>query len=261
MSTVDLIRGHSYHGRKGDVANAFRYSVDYVLLDAEAPVDGPRLFSRNRGNLTSVQDRDHGGPPGQGQGPAWAREVLEAHGITFDGPLRLLAQPRLLGHVFNPVSFWLAYDGGALRAVIAEVTNTFGDRHSYLCAHADGTPITSSDRIEAKKLFHVSPFQPIAGGYIFRFDIRADRLGVWIDFTHDKGGVIATLCGPRVPLTDGAILRSALRRPFGARRVLALIHWQALKLWWKGARYRTCPKPPEQEVSAGPAPEAIRKAS
>lgn len=249
MSSLDLIRGHSFHGRKGDVANAFRYSVDYVLLDAEADVRGPRLFSRNRGNLTSVQDRDHGGAPGQGRGPSWAREVLDAHGIAFDGPLMLLAQPRLLGHVFNPVSFWLAYDGGALRAVIAEVTNTFGDRHSYLCAREDRAPITREDVLSAQKIMHVSPFQPIAGGYTFRFDIREDRVGIWIDYATGNEGVLATLTGRRVPLTSLGILRSALRRPFGARRVLALIHWQALKLWWKGAPYRVRPEPPEREVS------------
>ncbi|SMX39349.1 DUF1365 domain-containing protein [Maliponia aquimaris] len=250
--TVDLIRGHTYHGRKGEVANAFRYSVDYVMLDAEAPVRGPWLFSRNRANVTSLQDSDHGGAPKQGRGAVWAREVLAEHGVTFRGPLMLLAQPRLLGHVFNPVSFWLAYDGAALKAVIAEVSNTFGDRHSYLCTRPDGRPITQTDRITAQKIFHVSPFQPVAGDYVFRFDIRDDKIGVWIEFGHDKGGLIATLVGPRTPLTSRDILRSALRRPFGARRVLALIHWQALKLWWKGASYRTRPEPPRDAVSTTP---------
>lgn len=258
MSDVDLIRGHTYHGRKGAVANGFRYSVDYVMLDAEADVRGPWLFSRNRANLVSLQDRDHGGAPTQGRGAVWAREVLAAYDIAFDGPLMLVAQPRLLGHVFNPVSFWLAYDGEDLRAVIAEVSNTFGDRHSYLCAHADGSPIGAEDRISAQKLFHVSPFQPVEGGYVFRFDFRADRIGVWIDYTHQEGGLIATLCGPRQAMTTVEILRSALRRPLGARRVLALIHWQALKLWWKGARYSRRPAPPEAQVS-GQVPDGQKK--
>ncbi len=247
--SVELVSGFTYHGRKGVVENAFRYSVDYVMLDAEAPVAGPRLFSRNGRNVTAVMDVDHGGAPGQGRGAPWARAVLEANDIGFDGPLMLLAQPRLLGHVFNPVSFWLAYDKGALRAVIAEVSNTFGDRHSYLCVKADGTPIVATDRIEASKIFHVSPFQPVEGGYTFRFDIQSARVGVWIEYGHDTGGLIATFCGPRCALTNSGILKSAFRRPFGARRVLALIHWQALKLWWKGATYRTRPEPPRTEVS------------
>jgi DUF1365 family protein len=268
MSKVDLIRGQTFHGRKGAVQNAFRYSVDYVLLNAETPVEGPWLFSRNRGNVTSLLDRDHGGAPGQGRGAAWAREVLAAHGIRFDGPLMLLAQPRLLGHVFNPVSFWLVYDGTDLRAVIAEVSNTFGDRHSYLCARSDGHPITRHDKVAAQKIFHVSPFQPVEGDYTFRFDIGTDRIGIWIEYGHETGGLIATLCGPRTPLTSGTIIRSALRRPFGARRVLALIHWQALKLWWKGAIYSTRPEPPRDEVSGttphggtGPSATQLKEAS
>ncbi|WGW04164.1 DUF1365 domain-containing protein [Tropicibacter oceani] len=249
-TTVTHIAGHTYHGRKGEVENSFRYSVDYVLLDAEAPLRAPGLFSRNRANLCSVQDRDHGGAPKQGRGAAWAREVLAQHQIRADGPLLLLTQPRLLGHVFNPVSFWLAHDDQQqMVAVIAEVTNTFGDRHSYLCALPGGAPITRHDRITASKVFHVSPFQPIAGGYEFRFDITKDRIGIWIDLTHGDGGVIASLCGERKPLTNRAILWALVRRPFGARRVLGLIHWQALKLWAKGAGYRNRPAPPDHSVS------------
>jgi DUF1365 family protein len=133
--------------------------------------------------------------------------------------------------------------------VIAEVTNTFGDRHSYLCRHEDGRAITKDETISAQKLMHVSPFQPIEGGYTFRFDIQDDSIGIWIDYSRGQGGLIATLTGPRKPITNRAIIRSALRRPFGSRRVLALIHWQALKLWWKGATFRSQPTPPSQEVS------------
>lgn len=250
MTSVDLIQGYTYHGRKGAVQNAFRYTVDYVVLDAERKPKAPRLFGRNRFGLLSVRDTDHGGPPGEGIGAVWAREVLARYGIQSAGPLLLLTQPRLLGHVFNPVSFWLAHNGeGALIAAIAEVTNTFGDRHSYLCAKPDQTPITASDRMKSIKLMHVSPFQKVDGGYEFRFDITDQRIGIWIDYSGGEGGVIATLCGPRRPMRTSGMLYSALRRPFGARRVLALIHWQALKLWWKGALYRPRPTPPAQDVS------------
>ena len=248
MSRVDHIRGETFHGRKGAVQNSFRYSVDYVLLNPET-AQGPALFSRNRGNLTSLHDSDHGGAPRQGRGVAWVREVLAAHNLPGSEKIELLAQPRFLGHVFNPVSFWLCQDCMGLRVVIAEVSNTFGDRHSYLCHRDDLAPITREDLLAAQKIFHVSPFQPVEGGYQFRFDIRADRIGIWIDYTAGQGGLVATLTGPRRPLTSAAILWAALRRPFGARRVLALIHWQALKLWWKGAGYRSHPKPPSDEVT------------
>jgi uncharacterized protein len=248
MTGVERIRAETFHGRKGAVKNAFRYSVDYVLLDP-AHARGPALFSRNRGNLMSLMDRDHGGAPGQGTGAEWAREVLGAGGIGFDR-LLLLAQPRLLGHVFNPVSFWLALDaGGDLRAVIAEVSNTYGDRHSYLCHRDDRAPITREDTLTAAKIFHVSPFQPVEGRYDFRFDIRPDRIGIWIDYTSATGGLYTNLIGPRLPLTNAGILASALRRPFGSRRVLALIHWQALKLWWKRVKFHNRPLPPAEDVS------------
>lgn len=250
---VDHIAGSTFHGRRGAVENAFTYGIDYVLLDAEAAAQrAPWLFGRNRAGFLSLHDSDHGGTPKAGRGATWAREVLAKNGLAdvTSGRLDLLAQPRTMGHVFNPVSFWLAHHrDGSLHAVIAEVSNTFGDRHSYLCAHEDHRPIAREDVLSAKKIFHVSPFQPIEGGYTFRFDIRADRIGVWIDYSTGNEGLYATLTGRRRPLTTGAILRAALRRPFGARRVFALIHWQALVLWWKGAPYRDRPEPPGHEVS------------
>lgn len=249
-ATVQHIAAETYHGRRGAVKNAFRYSIDYVLLDAEAEVATPTLFSRNAGNLMSLRDSDHGGAPKAGVGAAWVRDVLSAYDIQDAVRIELLAQPRVLGHVFNPVSFWLCYDADdALTTVIAEVTNTFGDRHSYLCRHADGRAITKDETLSAQKLMHVSPFQPIEGGYTFRFDIQPDTIGIWIDYSRGNGGLIATLTGPRKPITNTAIIKAALRRPFGSRRVLALIHWQAVKLWWKGATFRSQPEPPVDEVS------------
>jgi hypothetical protein len=249
---VDHIVGQTYHGRKGKVENAFRYSIDYVLLDAEAPVETPRLFGRNARGLTSLHDSDHGGAPGQGRGAAWVRDVLEQYQINGITKVELLAQPRVLGHVFNPVSFWLCRSSdSALVAVISEVTNTYGDRHSYLCHHPDLAPILRTDQLHATKIMYVSPFQPVEGEYTFRFDINDDRIGIWIDYGRATGGLIATLTGKRVPLSNAGILRSMLRRPFGSRRVLALIHWQALKLWIKGALFRSRPVPPVDEVSKG----------
>lgn len=242
------LAGHTVHARKGAIANVFRYGVDYILLDAEGS-GGPGLFSRNRRNLASVHDADHGGAPGQGRGALWVREVLARHGLPDPARIRLLAQPRILGHVFNPVAFWLCEDPRGLRVLIAEVTNTYGDRHSYLCHREDLEPIGPEDRLTAQKIFHVSPFQTVAGGYVFRIDLREDRLCIVIDFTAGAEGLTATLVGPLRPLTNASLMAAMLRRPLGARRVLALIHWQALKLWVKGAVFRPRPPPPETEVS------------
>lgn len=248
---VDHIDGQTFHGRKGEVDNAFRYSVDYVLLDAEARPRAPFLFARNRGGLVSLHDVDHGGAPKAGRGAVWVREVLGAADVPFTiGRIEILAQPRVLGHVFNPVSFWLVYDDAdALRTVIPEVTNTYGDRHSYMCHHDDWREIGREDTLTAGKCLHVSPFQPVEGGYTFRFDIRPDKIGIWIDYTTGNGGLLATLTGARRPLTTSGLMRALVRRPFGSRRVLGLIHWQALKLWWKGAAFQSRPEPPNDEVS------------
>ncbi len=235
------------HARRGGPDNAFCYGVDYVLIDP-AGQEGPRLFSRDRFNLVSVHDRDHGGPPKQGRGVGWARAVLAKRGLA-EGRILLLTQPRFLGYVFNPVSFWLLMRGDALHAVIAEVNNTYGDRHSYFCARPDHGPIGPRDRISVEKLMHVSPFQEIAGDYAFGFDITPDKIAIRIDFRNGRGGLVATLDGARKPLTNRAILRAMLRRPLGALRTSLLIHWQALRLKTKGARFRRRPTPPSEEVS------------
>jgi DUF1365 family protein len=249
--TPELISGHTYHRRFGGPENAFRYGVDYVLLEPEAEARGPGLFSRNRFNLAAVHDRDHGGPRGEGSGAAWVREVLRAHGLELERHrVLLLAQPRVLGHVFNPVCFWMVVDADdALRAVIVEVNNTFGDRHSYLCHHDDLRPIRPRDTLGARKVFHVSPFQPVDGEYAFRFDLSPGHVGVRIDYRHGNGGLLATLTGKRAPLTSRALLAAALRRPVGSLRVIALIYAQAVKLRAKGAVYRTRPAPPAAEVT------------
>ncbi len=246
----DHIAGHTVHARRGAVANAFRYSVDYVLIDPDAR-NGPRLFSRNRFNLISVQDRHHGGPRGKGRGAAWAREVLADHGLEPGRTrLLLLTQPAFLGRIFNPVSFWLAMAGDDLLAVIAEVDNTFGDRHCYLSHKPGFTPIAPADRLTSRKVFHVSPFQKVAGEYAFNFLIARDRISIRILHRNGDEGVVATLTGPRAPLTDRTILTSTLlRRPFGALRTVALIYWQALKLKLKGAHYTARPTPPAEEVT------------
>ncbi|MCO6384112.1 DUF1365 domain-containing protein [Oceanicola sp. 502str15] len=243
------LKGTTTHSRRGATRHGFRYGVDYVLIDPEHGAPGPRLFSRGRFNLASVHDTDHGGPLKEGKGAVWAREVLELHGLTGTR-LLLLTQPRFLGYSFNPVSFWLALEGEALRAVIAEVSTPFGDRHSYLCHLPGFAPITPDAVITAPKALHVSPFQDVAGLYEFRFDLAPDRLAFTILHRNGAEGVAAALFGRRAPLTSARLLGAALRRPFGALRTMTLIHWQALRLRLKGARYRARPAPPPAAVTS-----------
>lgn len=238
------------HARRGGVKNAFRYGVDYLLLDPES-ARGPWLFGRDRFNLFSVHQRDHGGERGAGSGAQWAWDRFADSGVERRETmvLGLLTQPRFLGFSFNPVSFWLLWDQDALIAVIAEVNNTFGQRHNYLCLKPDSTPITPADELAVSKAFHVSPFQDIAGHYAFRFDLGADRTAIVIRQIDGAEGLLATMHGAFRPASSWGILAAALRRPGGALRVLVLIYWQALKLKLKGVAYRPLPSPPKHEVS------------
>jgi len=141
-----------------------------------------------------------------------------------------------------------------VRAVLAEVNNTFGDRHSYFCALAGFLPVGLGDAIVRPKRLHVSPFQPVAGDYAVRFKIAGARIAIGIEHRHGRGGMIATLSGAVRPLNRGSAAALMVRRPLGALRVFGLIHWQAVKLAAKGAVFRRRPAPPEEEITGCPTP-------
>jgi DUF1365 family protein len=255
-SGAALLRGETFHGRRGGPANAFRYGVDYLLWRlAPAATARSALIRRRRFALLGLSDRDHG--RGEGSMLGWAKEQATAFGVPADAMAEvwLLTQPRTLGYVFNPVSFWFFRDAsGALRAVLAEVNNTFGDRHSYLCALPDWQPITGRDTIRAEKVFHVSPFQQTTGVYDFRFAVGPDAIDIHIDHSRQaedgsRHGVVATLSGHLEPLSAKGLLCMIARRPLGALRVSALIYWQAIRLKLKGAPYKVRPLPPTEEVT------------
>jgi DUF1365 family protein len=246
---LEHIQGQTYHARRGALKNAFRYGVDYVLYDFNAGAT-PFLLSRNRFNLWSLWDHRHGGPRDNGRGVAWFREVLAERGFPLkDATLLLLTQPGFLWWHFNPVSFWVALRDGHPCAFVAEVNNTFGHRHCYFCAHDDFRVIEKSDTISAEKLMHVSPFQQVAGQYQFNFDWSETAINIRISFKNGAEGVLATLTGHRRPATSGSLFVAAVRRPFGALRVVALIHWQALVLYVKRAVFHKKPPPPEALIS------------
>lgn len=244
------MRASVIHARRGTFRHDFRYGADYLLLAPDHAAEPP-LFSRNRFNLLSVHDRDHGGIRGAGDGAAWARARFEEEGLSC-GPkitLALLTQPRLLGYWFTPVSFWLALDGKLVRAAIAEVNNTFGQRHSYFCARKGFRAIEPADTMSAEKVFHVSPFQDVAGSYRFNFSVSASRIAIRIVYDNGENGLDAVMSGRLRPLTPSGAIEACLRRPGGSFRVLFLIYWNALKLKLKGARYRALPAPPQQDIS------------
>ncbi len=233
---IEHIQATTTHARRGSLKNAFSYGVDYVLSDLRAA--GPRLLSRDRFNLWSLWGRHHGGARGAGSGVNWFKDELSARGFPVEkAQLVLLTQPSFLWFHFNPVSFWIALIDGKPCAFVAEVNSTFGQRHCYFCAHDDFRPIVISDSLSADKQMHVSPFQKISGQYRFNFGMDKDRINIRILYEDDAHGVVATLFGPRRPATNRSLLWAAFRRPMGAARVLALIHWQAAILYLKRAPF------------------------
>lgn len=246
---MEHIQGQTYHARRGGLKNAFRYGVDYMLCDLSESTH-PRLLSRNRFNLWSLWDHKHGGPRGEGHGTLWFKEALAERGFPLKGAqLVLLAQPSFLWFHFNPVSFWIALHDGRPCAFVAEVNNTFGHRHCYFCAHDDFRAIEKTDVMVAEKLMHVSPFQKVAGQYSFNFDMSDTAIAIRISYQNGDEGVLATLSGKRQPATSASLVWAALRRPFGAVRVVALIYWQALILWLKRAPFLKPPVPPTPLIS------------
>ena len=241
------------HRRLVAPLHRFVYRLFYLLLDIDRLDEldrGLRLFSRNRFNLVAFHDRDHGnGERGGLRG--WAEALLAASGVRLDGGrIRLLCLPRVLGFAFNPLAIWYCqHRDGSLRAIIAEVRNTFGEKHCYVLA-SGGRPLTYEGPHAKDKCFHVSPFLDLVGQYQFRFAEPAGSLRVLIHETREGTPILgATLAGERRALGDGALLRQVARMPWMALKVVAGIHWEALKLWLRGARFHRKPAPPEPEFS------------
>ena len=252
MLCTGLVMHARLAGKQSPAAHSFVYPLFFVALPLSTLASaGNRWFGIERARLLSIRHRDCGGRDGTPP-EAWIRQLLAAEGIiAADGEVVLQTFPRVLGFVFNPVSFWFCHDKtGALRAVLCEVSNTFGDRHNYLVAHDDQRPITASDTLGARKVFHVSPFFPVAGDYRFRFDLSPQRRRVDIDYWLDGERVLATaLVGVPQALDAGAVLRALLRQPLLTFGVVWRIHWQAARLWWKRAVFHSRPQPPLQETS------------
>ena len=251
--------GQVRHTRLRPAVNSFHYGVFTLLLPLRTLGDAPlpsRLCSRNRFNLLSFHDADHG----DGSTPllAWISQLLEAEGIAdADGEIWLQTFPRVLGYVFNPVSFWFCHrKDGALRAIVCEVNNTFGERHCYLLD--TGGPMRWGVALAARKVFHVSPFCSVEGGYRFRFMRTTQHIGgedverivARIDYDDRDGPLLLTSVSGRLqPLTDGSAASAFLRHPLMTLGVIARIHWQALKLFTKRVPFFRKPLPPASAVT------------
>lgn len=240
------------HARQKPRKHAFTYGAYYLCFALEElKTLGNTFLSLNQFNLFSFHDRDHASRNGDNI-ENWIHRLLQEWNITqADGKIVLLTLPRVLGYVFNPVSFWFCLDKlGNLRAVLSEVSNTFGEHHSYLSFHDDHRPITGDDWLEAQKMFHVSPFMKVEGYYRFRFVYSEDKIGVWINYFDEAGMLLATsVTGKRHPLTSANLLKCFFRYPLVTFKVIGLIHFEAVRLLLKRIKYQPKPLPPATEVS------------
>ncbi|MEO1720924.1 MAG: DUF1365 domain-containing protein [Pseudomonadota bacterium] len=262
---VCLYRGHVMHMRLRPFTHRFRYRVFTLLLDIdrlEETCTRLRLLRLDRFGLLSFHRRDHGARDGSALRP-WAEAELAAVGRPKPARIMLLSFPRIFGYAFNPLSVYFCEDAaGRLESVIYEVKNTFGDQHTYVMAADEGRDGVA--RHGAEKGFFVSPFIGMTQSYRFTIRQPAERLAIRIR-QHDAEGewLIATQSGERVALTDAALLKLWAFHPLMTLKVILAIHWQALKLWLKGARFHPYRGPyPGMETEAGnrPATEIVRRA-
>lgn len=255
MTTAALYRGHVMHARSHPKTYRFRYAVFSLLVDVDRLDELARqssLLSVNRFNLFSLHERDHGAADGSAIG-AWARGVLAEQGIELNGGrIRLLCFPRVLGYAFNPLSTWYCeHADGSLRAVIYEVRNTFGERHVYVL-HANGRALRDGEWHVADKAMHVSPFLPMRMQYRFRVNAPSEQLAVLIDERETDTGeriLLASLRAQRHQLDSIELLRCFFRIPLMTTKVIAAIHWQALKLWLRGFRFYRKPGTTKTQVT------------
>ena len=251
-----LLPGHVMHRRLHGPDYRFRYRVVSALFDIDRVEDlarNRRWFSLDRFNLFSLHTRDHGRRDGTPWRP-WVEARLREGGLEPDGGAILLqATPRVLGHAFNPLSIWYCHHiDGRLQAVLLEVRNTFGQHHHYLLPAGDSAG--GMLRGEKDKVFHVSPFIDMDARYAFAVTAPELREGSSMrvairEYQDDRLLLVATQNGHVRPMTDAALLLQWARMPWMTLQVLFLIHWQALKIWWRGGRYHPRPDPPEKELS------------
>jgi len=250
MNHAFLIAGQVMHERLRPVRNRFVYPVFCLRCNVD---ELDRLdcwwFGVDRPHLVGIRRRDYGDGsrvPGE-----WIRKLLADAGLRTDGEIWLQTFPRLLGFVFNPVSFWYCHDEtGSLVALLADVRNTFGERHRYLLTGSNGGSIQPGEVLRCRKVFHVSPFCEVEGHYAFRLRETDGATFVGIDYMDRDGLLLKTAVGGRrYPLTAKTLWSAILRQPLLTFGVVVRIHIQALRLWCAGVTFFKKPAPPQQALS------------
>ena len=254
-----LYFGDVMHARLKPMGHRFSYRVMSLLIDLDRLDEADRLsplFSVNRAGLYSFHEADHGGCDGASL-RAYAQRCAASRGIDLSGGrVVLLCYPRLLGYTFNPLSVYFCYlADGTLALIIYEVRNTFGAIHPYVLPVRPDQVSPAGIRQEQDKLFYVSPFIEMAMHYRFRISPPADEVKLRILETDHHGPLLsATFSGRRRALTSAALLRSLATLPLLTFKIIGAIHWEALRLWLKGAQFRSPSEDPSR-CNHVPSPE------
>ena len=245
--------GQVRHARLKPAVNRFAYRTWFLMLPMRSLRSQPcKGLVRNRRGLVSFYDADHG--EGGVDALVWFDGLLHQAGIhDADGEVWLQTFPRVLGYVFKPVSFWFAHGAdGTLKAVVAEVNNTFGERHCYVLKG----PVAWGTERTADKVFHVSPFCTTRGRYRFRFMRTSSRSAhgahftARVDYDDEAGAVLQTsVSGSLHPFSPGLLRKTWLSMPVLTFGIMARIHWQALRLWLHKVPFFSKPPAPDQTVT------------
>lgn len=267
-SVLQLCPSKVWHVRLRPFKHPLNYNVFSLRLRMDKPDELAKqtnwLFGFNRRRPVSLMNADHGYRDG-GDLNVWLADTLAAAQVAHPGgAVWLQTFPRMLGYVFNPVSFWYLYDQEEeLKVIVAEVNNTFGQHHQYVLTAPDGGSIQSGQVLTCQKVFHVSPFCPVTGHYRFERVInhRSDGTSIdrmTIDYFDDEAleePIIRTGIAVELqPFTTAGLLKAFLRMPLMTFGVIVRIHWHALKLWRGGAKFHKLPDLPNQAVTSNQEP-------
>ncbi len=253
---ASLYFGDVMHARLKPMGHRFSYRVMSLLIDLDRLEAADRLsplFAVNRAALYSFHESDHGARDGASL-RAYAQACAAEHGIDLTrGRVLLLCYPRLFGYTFNPLSVYFCYRAdGSLALLIYEVRNTFGEIHSYVLPVRAGETSAAGVRQQQDKLFYVSPFVGMAMRYRFRIAPPGDEVKLRILETDRDGPLLAaTFIGRHRRLTTPALLRAFVALPLMTLKIVAAIHWEALRLWLKGARLVARPAPATANANSG----------
>jgi DUF1365 family protein len=252
MNAATLYAGTISHVRHSPFRHRFNYRIWMLCIDLDRIDEiarGSRLFAHNRFALTALYDKDHGRRDGSRLRDYVSHALAQAGLSEYDASIRFVAMPRILGYGFNPISFYFCYNrAGVLGAVLHQVKNTFGGQIAYVL------PVdTGSDDIRQStpKAMHVSPFFDMQGGYRFTLNAPGEDFAVRIEYGAEVKRLTAAMRLRKIAFSDAALVRLLLQMPFTSLKVVAAIHWQALKLFLRGAKFHGTPEAVHAPVIAG----------